>query len=43
LLEYIAEQRRFLEVEIELIDAEAETYLAKIEIMRATNAPELKK
>ena len=43
LLDYIAEQRRFLDVENELIDAELETYLANIEIMRATNAPELKK
>lgn len=42
LLDYIAEQRRFLDVENELVDAELETYIAKIEIMRATNAPELK-
>ncbi|MGD9628611.1 MAG: TolC family protein [Pyrinomonadaceae bacterium] len=42
LLDYIAEQRRFLEVEKELIDAELETYIANIERMRATNAPELK-
>ena len=43
LLDYIAEQRRFLAVENELIDAELETYMANIEIMRAVNAPELKK
>jgi outer membrane protein, heavy metal efflux system len=43
LLDYIAEQRRFLDVENELIDAELETYIANIEIMRATNAPELKR
>ena len=43
LLDYIAEQRRFLDVENELVDAELETYLANIEIMRATNAPELKR
>jgi cobalt-zinc-cadmium efflux system outer membrane protein len=43
LLDYIAEQRRFLDVENELIDAEVETYTANIEIMRAVNAPELKK
>lgn len=43
LLDYIAEQRRFLDVENELIDAELETYIANIEIMRATNAPALKK
>lgn len=42
LLDYIAEQRRFLEVENELVDAELEAYLASIEVMRATNAPELK-
>jgi cobalt-zinc-cadmium efflux system outer membrane protein len=43
LLEYIAEERRFLEIETELIDAEFNTYSAQVEIMRATNAPELKK
>ena len=43
LLDYIAEERRFLDVDNELIDAELETYMAKIEIMRAINAPELKK
>ena len=43
LLDYIAEQRRFLDVENELIDAELETYAANIEIMRAINATELKK
>lgn len=42
LLEYIAEERRFLDVENELIDAEFETYSAKIEMMRATNAAELR-
>ena len=41
LLDYIAEERRFLEVENELIDAMLENYLANIEILRATNAPEL--
>lgn len=43
LLEYIAEQRRFLEIENELVDAQLETYNANIEVMRAINAPELKK
>lgn len=43
LLEYIAEQRRFLDIENELIDAELETYIANIEVIRAVNAPELKK
>ena len=43
LLDYIAEERRFLDVENELIDAELETYTANIEIMKAVNAPELRK
>lgn len=43
LLDYIAEERRFLEVESELVDAELETYKANIEIMRAVNSPELRK
>ncbi len=41
LSDYIAEERRFLEIENELIDAMLETYLAKIEILRAANAPKL--
>lgn len=43
LLDYIAEERRFLDVENELVDAEFDAYSARIEIMRAINAPELKK
>jgi outer membrane protein, heavy metal efflux system len=43
LLDYIAEERRFLEIENELIDAKQETYLANIEILRAMNAPEFTK
>ena len=43
LLDYIAEERRFLDIENELIDAELETYTANIEIMKAVNAPELTK
>jgi len=43
LLDYIAEERRFLDVENELIDAEFETYSANIEVLRAVNSPELKK
>lgn len=42
LLDYIAEHRRFLDIEIGLVDAELEAYVARIEVMRATNAPELK-
>lgn len=41
LSDYIAEERRFLEIENELVDAALETYLARVEILRATNAPEL--
>lgn len=43
LLDYIAEERRFLDIENELIDAKLETYQANIEIMRAINAPDLTK
>lgn len=43
LSDYINEERRFLEVENELINAQLETYLASVEIMKATNAPELTK
>jgi cobalt-zinc-cadmium efflux system outer membrane protein len=42
LFDYIAEQRRFIETESGFIDAQLETYLARIEILRAANAPELK-
>jgi outer membrane protein, heavy metal efflux system len=41
LLDYIAEERRFIDIENELIDAQFETYAARIEIMKATAAPEL--
>ena len=41
LLDYIAEERRFLEIENELVDAKLETYLANVEVLRAGNAPEL--
>lgn len=41
LSDYIAEERRFLDIENDLTDALLETYLAKIEILRATNAPKL--
>ena len=43
LLDYIAEERRFLDVENELIDAELEAYIASIEILKAVSAPELRK
>ncbi len=41
LLDYIAEERRYLELENNLIDAQLDVYQAKIEIYRAINAPEL--
>ena len=41
LVEYIAEERRYLGLENELTDALLEVYLAKIEVYRAMNAPEL--
>jgi cobalt-zinc-cadmium efflux system outer membrane protein len=41
LLDYIAEQRRFIEVETEFINAMLDTYQARIEIERASASPEL--
>lgn len=41
LLDYISEQRRFIELENQFIDALLETYTARVEIERATAAPEL--
>lgn len=41
LLDYIAEQRRYIEAEDDYIDAQFETYLARVEILRAVAAPEL--
>jgi len=41
LSDYIAEERRFLDVENELVDARLETYQTRIEILKAANAPEL--
>ena len=41
LLDYIAELRRFIDTESGFIDLQLEAYLAAIEIMRVTNAPEL--
>ncbi|MEP6944403.1 MAG: TolC family protein [Acidobacteriota bacterium] len=43
LLDYINEERRFLDVENELIDAKFEASAARIEILKATAAPELTK
>jgi outer membrane protein TolC len=41
LLDYIAEQRRFIELENDFIDAQLAVYNARVEIARATAAPEL--
>jgi outer membrane protein, heavy metal efflux system len=41
LLDFIAEQRRFIEVESSFIDSLLETYLARVEIDRATASPNL--
>jgi outer membrane protein, heavy metal efflux system len=41
LLDYIAEQRRYIEVEDDFIDAQFATFLARIEVLRAVDAPEL--
>lgn len=42
LLDYIAEHHRFVEIENGFIDAQLETYTARIEILRAANLPGLK-
>ena len=41
LLDYIAEQRRFIEIEDGYIDTMLETYLARVEILRAAAEPKL--
>lgn len=41
LLDYIAEQRRFIELENGYIDAVLETYQARVEIQRAVSEPKL--
>ena len=41
LLDYIAEQRRFIDLETGYIDAVLETYLARVEIQRAASEPRL--
>jgi outer membrane protein, heavy metal efflux system len=41
LLDFIAEQRRFIEVETSFIDSLLDTYLAHVEIERATASPNL--
>ncbi len=41
LLEYLAEQRRVIELRQSLIDAKLEVFISKVEVYRASNAPEL--
>lgn len=41
LLDYIAELRRYIETEMNFIDAQLDAYRARAELIRATNAPEL--
>ena len=41
LSEFIAEERRYLDIENELVDALLETYQTRIEILRAANSPDL--
>lgn len=41
LLDYIAEQRRFIELENDFIDAQLAAYNGSVEILRATASPEL--
>ena len=42
LLDYLVEQRRFVDLEFDYIDAQLETYLARVEIDGATASPELR-
>lgn len=41
LLDYIAEHHRYIDTENGYIDAQLEAYLARVYVLRATNAPEL--
>ncbi len=41
LLEYIGELRRFIDTEIGFIEAQKEAYIARIELLRSINSPEL--
>ena len=42
LLDYIAEHHRYIETENGFIDAQLEAYIAMVEILKTTNAPELR-
>ncbi|MGI8756558.1 MAG: TolC family protein [Acidimicrobiales bacterium] len=41
LIDYLIEERRFIEIENEFIDAQLKVYAARIEILKAINSPEL--
>ncbi|HTH52242.1 MAG TPA: TolC family protein, partial [Pyrinomonadaceae bacterium] len=41
LLDFIAEHHRYIDTETGYIDAQLEAYLARVELLKATNAPEL--
>lgn len=41
LIDYLVEERRFIELENEFIDAQLAVYAARVDILRATNAPGL--
>lgn len=41
LLDYIAEHHRYIETENGYIDAQLEAYLARVDVLKATNSPEL--
>jgi outer membrane protein TolC len=43
LIDYLVEQRRYIELENSFIDSQLEVYLARVEMMRATAATELKR
>lgn len=41
LLDYIAEHHRYIDTETGYIDSQLEAYMARIDVLKATNAPEL--
>ena len=41
LIDYLIEQRRYVDIENEYIDSRLAVYEGRVEILRATNSPEL--
>ena len=41
LIDYLIEQRRYVDIENEYIDSQLAVYEGRVEILRATNSPEL--